>query len=375
MNIKFIILCLIVLIMPFVGSYQVKMMTILPLSFLFIDGMYKKKLLRFAASEKFLLLFSFFSLLSISWSILSDEYIISYGFNCIGISIIFFTVYNLCNTERKWYFLGYFYIVGCVIISLIIIYYWMKGISFSDNDRFSIEGINSNYIAYTLAMSLPIMASIRWNRNNLSIKDNIYFAAVALLLCFSIILTGCRGAFIGYLFGLIVVNAKTYSRNKIRGIFLLLIILCTFLYLYFYIISSSRIFSLDISGEANIYSNRDWLWGEALRLIYENMYFGIGLGSFLEITPNGLNVHNVFLSIAVDFGLIGLFLYLASIVPIFKNLFSSKILSWGKSAAIILFVVWFPIAFTGVWEFSAPAWFCFAWFYSIPNVANINKLN
>lgn len=131
-------------------------------------------------------------------------------------------------------------------------------------------------------------------------------------------------------------------------------------------------FSTYNSQDANQFaSNRLDQWPVALDLISRHPFQGNGPHAFetynaAYIGVDEIQLHNVFLNISVEYGLFGLFLYLIVIFSIVYSIWEKNDPDWSKWIAVILLFSWFIIAFTGIWAYSVPAWFLFAWLMRIP---------
>jgi O-antigen ligase len=158
-------------------------------------------------------------------------------------------------------------------------------------------------------------------------------------------------------------------KNFVRSIASIALV-CACLYLFFDYLPDSvadrmTFFSGLIfgSGDAIDLSGREDAWPIAINLFLDNMVFGIGFGAFRAANPDGISVHNVFLTMASETGIPGLLIFLFTIAAIFRRvIFKSKNPEIRKGG-LLLMATWLPIAMTGVWEASAVAWMAFGWYY------------
>lgn len=147
-------------------------------------------------------------------------------------------------------------------------------------------------------------------------KYMVFFSVmiIALLLSFS------RGAYIGIIAGFFVMLAFFVYRQKFRlreGLVMITIFAVSMGFLFGtdnFVRDRlmDTFFSVDASGQERIV-----LWGDAWRAIEEFPFLGVGLGGFPErVQPSAvyrdpIYAHNLYLDIAVEMGLLGLFVCLA----------------------------------------------------------------
>lgn len=153
----------------------------------------------------------------------------------------------------------------------------------------------------------------------------------------TLILTLSRGAIIAVFIGLIISFLLSSKKSKIKTIFITPIIFIVFNKLIFQIFNIDIFSTLllrfnEVSTDAG--SGRFTIWGNGLTLFSENPIFGIGIYNFrsYSVTYFGIDhyMHNTFLEVIVESGLIGTTLYLIFLITIILSLFkiikiSSKI--------------------------------------------------
>jgi hypothetical protein len=120
----------------------------------------------------------------------------------------------------------------------------------------------------------------------------------------------------------------------------------------------------DLSGRLEV-------WPIAARLFAQHPIRGIGLGAFIASNPRGIATHNLFLGLAAELGLVGLFLYVAAVWSALAKPLRSGIGHWAFWAALALASVWLAIALSGAWDASIVAWFGFAWLSVTPGASPV----
>ncbi len=189
--------------------------------------------------------------------------------------------------------------------------------------RLSILGGGPNILGRFLGMLCLLMVAqslrqgggLRW-----SIAWRIVTAAVALIL---LLQTGSRGAFAGFLVGLLTL--LLVRRMNVRLIGIGAIVIFSFVYLFKVILNADTIEYIDerwfvTTVEEGYLSARDVLLAEAYRLWLDCPVFGGGLDSF-EYYTFGLDryPHNLVMEIAQAGGIVAALLLLAWIVHLILN--------------------------------------------------------
>jgi O-antigen ligase len=189
--------------------------------------------------------------------------------------------------------------------------------------RLSILGGGPNILGRFLGMLCLLMVAqslrqgggLRW-----SIAWRIVTAAVALIL---LLQTGSRGAFAGFLVGLLTL--LLVRRMNVRLIGIGAIVIFSFVYLFKVILNADTIEYIDerwfvTTVEEGYLSARDVLLAEAYRLWLDRPVFGGGLDSF-EYYTFGLDryPHNLVMEIAQAGGIVAALLLIAWIVHLILN--------------------------------------------------------
>ena len=189
--------------------------------------------------------------------------------------------------------------------------------------RLSILGGGPNILGRFLGMlCLLMVAQSFWHGGGLrwSVAWRIVVAAVALIL---LLQTGSRGAFTGFLIGLLALLVVRGLNVRLIGISALVIL--SFEYLFKVMLNTDVIESIGerwlvTTLEEGYLSARDVLLAEAYRLWLERPVFGGGLDSF-EYYTFGLDryPHNLVMEIAQAGGMVAVLLLLAWIVHVIRN--------------------------------------------------------
>lgn len=316
--------------------------------------------------------------LSFFWSIAPQRTLSAIASYCAGFALM--SCGMRVGTNISWWrFLGLAYIAGCSIAALIVV---LNGFSFVPDSlidaRSTVGDLNANYVAYSISTAIPIAITLLLDKPGRTLRSYLLATFLGLGLA-AVLFSGSRGALSGVLAAFSFYGLTKASRNFGKPL-LAAFVLVSFLFLisnFLPLEVRQRLDFLSYLGSANSeidFSGREELWPFALANIYSNPYWGVGAYAFQEISPLGVPAHNVLLTIAVENGLVGFFLYFGLLLLILRKFLnaSSRI---AKIGGILLFLVWIPMALTGVWEFAVPAWFAFGWMLSAAkNMGNEKEL-
>ena len=169
--------------------------------------------------------------------------------------------------------------------------------------------------AFFLGMSFPLALAFALEKDS---QKRAAWMACAGLIFVADLLTFSRGGYVGLIFGLMAFliplawQSFWWRRHRIATGVLIFIVLAS-------ILASpigARLFS-SFSQDDNSNVERLRLWQEASVFISERPWLGTGLGNYpLLVKPSALYrepiyAHNLFLDIALETGLIGLFLFVS----------------------------------------------------------------
>ncbi len=165
---------------------------------------------------------------------------------------------------------------------------------------------------------------------------------LGLLSCISLVLTGCRGAYIGLFFELIVIIAAAYKflQPKLKKIFTCLVGTCTAFVIFIIISTASlraRIFSIFAMRSDSSNSFRFNVYNSCVHMFKDNWLLGIGCGNqnfreiyglYMKTGFDALSAYNIYLETAVESGVFALISFIcfliSNIAKAIKYLLSTK---------------------------------------------------
>lgn len=173
------------------------------------------------------------------------------------------------------------------------------------------------------------------NKKN-TVWNKIFFSFTMLIGVFTLILTVSLSAFIALFIGIVVIifgfsrrkvgiRAKTAVKNSQKGKYVLKIIPVILTFILLSIVATIKISSPNFRKDFVIRSSLNSI---AITLWQKNLFLGIGLDNFIpQLSQNRLvqsklmlqPVHNIFLLVLVETGLIGFFIFLTFIYRGFQK--------------------------------------------------------
>lgn len=309
--------------------------------------------------------FSFFIVLIAGTSILWTKAVEVWANNFLWYFVCFISFVVTRVTIRN-----YFLLRIIMFFTFLGVFYTLFNMSLAENvygvvsERYSIENINTNYTAYSLAAYVFILNIFYLYR---VFTNKIVVILINIIVFIAIYLLQTRGAIISVALMWLWFLLYNDKLKKLFHIYLITMILSTILITTSYLNVILRhiegwFFENRVTGDL---SGRLPLWNEAYEYIFNNIILGIGIGSFSEINSEKIAVHNMFLGYWLDIGLLGFLCVICLILSIF--LFKNKFYSSGKEfivfGAFVSFVV--PIFLTGRWELAPILWILLALTFNI----------
>ena len=186
--------------------------------------------------------------------------------------------------------------------------------------------------------------------------DRLLFAAVFVLLLAALFFTFSRSViligFASLIVWLLMACKSASLRKPILAIFILLFIVNCLLLIVFWPYAAARFNPADLSGSQSI-TLRALYNQTALDLVKESPFLGIGLGNFVSVFSQQYHlfqnwlfqpVHNIYLLIAAETGLLGLLAFLAFLFFTLKSVWlqrNNPFITYHLSLIAFLLVIGF----------------------------------
>lgn len=226
-------------------------------------------------------------------------------------------------------------------------------------ERQSIEALNANFTAYALAGSLYACLVLD--------KYRVFPTAVRLALLpvagfvlYKVVLLGSRGALLS---AAAVCSWPLLSRVVPSRLVPLCVAAAVSVAVLFvlgafdYVLAVIDLLSARSTGDL---SGRLPTWEEARAVIFAHPLLGIGIGAFPVVSDAGIGAHNVFLTILLEVGFVGLAAFVAFLVAVLAPTFGRGSTETSRYVLGLFFAYWLPIAVSGHWEAVPFAWILFA---------------
>ncbi len=243
-------------------------------------------------------------------------------------------------------------------------------------DRIAASFSNPNFFAsFLLLLAFPVLAF-------LDKKNNFYIGLIILLSFFVLILTGSKGAIIGFIVGFFfyALFNKKYLKDK-KYLYFLGLVLSLIFSVIFFASKTNFLYRFDLNKENLLSTNtRLEIWEDSLIMIQDKTIFGFGLETFPIVFHeysdlDELNVdylfglidktHNTFLEFAYSTGFLGLIVYVFIIYSVLsKFLRKMPSLSKNKKSNLIAVMSGLIAFFVSIlFSFSVTVHFIFLSFY------------
>lgn len=272
--------------------------------------------------------------------------------------VFLWIIWEFSQSENHQIQLMKAYILGAFIPIISIITAFLQGAQ-SSYFRYSAAGFDPNDIGLTIALAIPMAWYIVTATQK---KIFIWICSFYVPLAFiAIILTASRAAFVALMVALVFVVSGIPKLSMLKkSLFLVLILLSGFLVAKFVpAYSWDRLLTIGSQVSEGDVGSRVNIWRGGIEVFADHPLMGTGIGSFRTSFESYFGIwmspHNLFLSVMVDLGLIGLCLFLAIVAAALygtKHMDTLKRKMW-----IFIFLTWFVGVMTLGWAHRKPTWF------------------
>lgn len=151
-------------------------------------------------------------------------------------------------------------------------------------------------------------------------RRKIKYLFLIFIFFLSILFTAKRAHLLFSIASMLVVYLKLYKRNikKLIALLAILCMGCILVYRLFPNVVASMEARFVVSDNTDISSNRFLLWGIAFSFFLQRPITGWGFGYYSQVMP--MNVHNVYLQVLCELGMIGLVVFIVFIIAAFFSL-------------------------------------------------------
>lgn len=249
----------------------------------------------------------------------------------IAFVLSYFVVINTIENEKQFKFILYIFSIAAVITAFYGLYQYMFGDLYSQAwlDKEMFEDIkmrvystfeNPNVYGEYLILAIPIVVGLLWTEKGI-FKKLFWLGSLGVTML-ALALTFSRGCWLGIILAIGLLAIMIDRRFILLGIVALL-------FLPFVLPESiiNRFLSIGNMGDSST-SYRVYIWMGTLAMLADYWFSGIGLGitSFNTIYPiysyNNISAphsHNLYLQLVVEFGIVGLIVFLGMLYNFYKE--------------------------------------------------------
>lgn len=253
----------------------------------------------------------------------------------IAFVLSYFVVINTIENKKQFKFILYVFSIAAVITAFYGLYQYMFGDLYSQAwlDKEMFEDIkmrvystfeNPNVYGEYLILAIPIIVGLLWTEKGI-FKKLFWLGSLGVTML-ALALTFSRGCWLGIILAIGLLAIMIDRRFILLGIVALL-------FLPFVLPESiiNRFLSIGNMGDSST-SYRVYIWMGTLAMLADYWFSGIGLGitSFNTIYPiysyNNISAphsHNLYLQLVVEFGIVGLIVFLGMLYNFYKEMIIS----------------------------------------------------
>jgi len=252
------------------------------------------------------------------------------------------------------------YVIGAYVLVVSTIYNYLAGnVAVQYEGRYSATGVNANDVALILILGMPIglpiamqlLFSIPRNFKGF-LQKTVNFLYIPLSI-FAIILTGSRTSIIAVIpFTIFLIGTQ---RIKFERKLLIFIVLLVSMLIFLPLVPQAVIQRIGTVGQsiaAADMGGRVTMWRKSIEVLAQHPVLGVGGGAVDDMI--GGAVHNTFLSVAAETGIVGLVLFLAILGLVVYEAF--KLPKRISALWLAIFMTWLIGIVSLSWEFRKVTW-------------------
>ena len=248
------------------------------------------------------------------------------------------------------------YIYGAYVLIASTIYNYINGnVAVAYEGRYSATGVNAVDLTMILMMGLPIamqlfFAAGQENKGRILKLINLAYIPSSI---FAIILTGSRTSLIAIIpFGIYLFATQQIKFDRKILVFGILLISLLALLPFIPQTVITRLGTVGASIEAGDLGGRGDLWREGIAAFTKHPILGVGGGAINYAI--GAAVHNTFISVATETGLIGFVLFLSILGLVVYKV--SRLPRRTSELWLAIFMTWAIGVLSLSWEFRKVTW-------------------
>ena len=249
------------------------------------------------------------------------------------------------------------YVLGAYIAISSIVFNLLTGSTGSFN-RYTVEGFNADTAGLMLALGMPMawglgILQTREHRGGLLRWLNLAYMPLAFL---GVALTATRTALISTIPAILFAVASLARLSPGRRLLAGTVAVAGVLAIAPLIpeVSVERFLTTGTEISTGALGGRGHIWKLGLQTYAQHPVLGVGAGAFKAAVGIGKVAHNVFISVLVELGIVGIALFLGVVGVALANALKHPL--WGTRFWLTLLMIWFIGASSLSWERRKLTW-------------------
>lgn len=324
----------------------------------------KRRAKNLLAAHWLLLLFVVWAAVNVMWTPETDRSL-RRAASYVQLFLTAWLIHQSCDTVVHYRRLLQAYVCGC-LVGVAGLFWNFMGDVVSGDGRYSAPGFDPNDLAVTLALGIPMAWHLDLKRNGIRWLNRLFVPAA--VLC--ILLTASRSGLVALGISLVFVlsTITRLSRRSVLGLALIGGLTITVVSVMWSDVSIRRLSTIADQLTSRDMNGRVDIWERGIAAFLDHPLVGHGAGSFGsavgERRSKELAAHNAYLGILVEHGLIGLALFLCSLVAIYLR--ASKSYPMELRLWTFLLLGWAVSVMSLSWENRETTWLLFGLGAALP---------
>lgn len=331
--------------------------------------LYKGRLRRLHTAHVVAYAFVGWAVLSVLWSFYPIQTLLR-AVTYVQLSMMVWLIAQFAQERTEQDSLMVAYLAGCLVVGGALIGGKLAGVTGIElfPGRFTSFGYNPNDLALTMAIGIPFAWRLFLTRDGAIGWLGFIFFPIAVL---SALLAASRGGMLSIVVASLVIPVTFFRLGGVkRSSLIAMTVLAVGAAIYIVPEESfERLMTIDdvgqtqisveglrnLSGSDNI---RLSVWEAGITTFWENPYFGIGAGAYADvvapISGDSYVAHNIFVSVLVELGGIGLLLFLGMIVYL---AFATRFMDRNERTIWLVLLLTYAVGgFFLSWEHTKQTW-------------------
>lgn len=312
----------------------------------------------FSLIQVLMLLFLCWAVLASSWTIdpvMTQDRVQTY----LQLVVMVLAMWELSATPERQVSLIKAFVLGSVVPGIGIV--WNRFAGLGAEGRYEAANMGINEMGYTFVMALAMGCYLAARER----KPLFFWGYTAMLGLFQIgvLLTASRGATVTSLMAWMFLP-WVFTRLKMYKKSAAVVLAAAMVLAAAAVVPASSWARLSETGtqiESGSFSQRGPIWQAGWEVFQQNPFLGVGPGAFTKSIsgklPKDLSPHNVFVSIGVELGMVGLGLFFAILLCLFIGCLHLP--QFERRLGLILMATFMMTCIAANWEYKKATWFLF----------------